>query len=67
MSNCHHTCFNRWSHHEHNRLAVRDGVSQKIPHGLIGFCDECCAVGYVVLLSLVQRHALVFVQVWRET
>ena len=33
----------------------------------MGLCDECCAVGYFVLLSLVQRHALVFVQVWRET
>ena len=60
MSNCHHTCFSRWRHHIHYRSAVRDGVGQKTPHDLIGFCVECCAVGYFVLLSLVQRHALVF-------
>ena len=45
---------------------MRDGVSQWTPHDLIGFCDECCAVGYFVPLFLVQRHALVFVQVWME-
>ena len=50
-SNCHHTYFSRWSHNTHDRSAV----------DLMGFCDERCA------LSLVQRHALVFVQVWRET
>ena len=41
------------SHHTHDRSAVRDD--------LIGFCDECCAVGYFVLLSCVYRHALVCV------
>ena len=30
-------------------------------------CDVCCAGGFFVLLFLVQRHASVFVQVWRET
>ena len=29
MSNCHHTCFNRWSQHVHDRSAVRVGVSQQ--------------------------------------
>ena len=29
MSNCHHTCFNRWNHHVHNLSAVRDGVGRK--------------------------------------
>ena len=27
---------------------------------------NACAVGYLVLLFFVQRHALVFVQVWME-
>ena len=44
-----------------------DGVGQQIPHDLVRFCDECCAIGYFVLLSLVQRHTLVLVQVWRKT
>ena len=35
-----------------------------IPDDLVRFFDECCAIGYFVLLSLVQRHTLVFVQVW---
>ena len=28
MSESHHTCFSRWSHHVHDRSAVRDGVGQ---------------------------------------
>ena len=31
---------------------MRDGVGQQTLHDLIRFCDDCCAVGYVVLLSL---------------
>ena len=42
-------------------------LGQQTPHDLTRFCDECCAIGYVVLLFLVQRHALVLVQVWRKT
>ena len=53
--------FSRWSHHVHNRSTVRDSVGQQIPHDLIRFCDECCAIGYFVLLFLLQRHALVLV------
>ena len=66
MSNCHQTCFRRWSHHVHDRSTVRNCVGQRNPHDLIRFCDECGAVGYFVLLFLVQRHTLVLVQVWRN-
>ena len=44
MSNCHHTCFSRWSHHVHNRSAVWDGVGKCTPQDLIRSCDECCAI-----------------------
>ena len=67
MSDCHHARLGHRCHHVHDRAAVRDGVGQQTPLDLIGFCGKCCAVGYFVLLSLVQRHALVFGQVWRET
>ena len=67
MSNCHLTCFSRWRHNVHNRSAVWDGVGQQTAHDVVRFCDECCAVGYFVLLSLVQSHTLVLVQVWRKT
>ena len=33
----------------------------------MGLCDVCCAVGYLVLLFLVQRHTSVFVQFRKET
>ena len=45
---------------------VTVGVGQYTQHDLIRFCDECCAVGYFVPLSLVQRHTFVHVQVWRK-
>ena len=67
MSNCHHTRFVRWSHHVHHCLTMWDGVGQQTPQDLVRSCDECCAVGYFVLLSLVQRHTLVLAEVWRKT
>ena len=39
-----------------------ESVGQQIPHDVIRFCDGCCAVGYFLLLSLVQCHTLVLVQ-----
>ena len=63
MSNCHHTCFSRWSHHAHKRPAVWDGVGQYTARDLIRFCDECCAIGYFVLLFLVQVQLLT----WRRS
>ena len=66
MSTCRHICFSRWSHHVHNRSTVWDRVGQQTSHDLIRFCDECCVAGHFLLLFLVQRHALVFVQVWRK-
>ena len=51
LCNYQHACLNHWRHHVHNRSAMRDGVSQQTPHDQIGFCDECCSVGYFVLLS----------------
>ena len=32
----------------------------KLHMGLVRSCHQRCAIGYFVLLSLVQRHALVF-------
>ena len=67
ISDCLLARFNRLNHHVHNCLTVRNGVGQQIPRGLVRFCDKCFAVGYFVLLSPVQRGALVVVQVWRRT
>ena len=53
--------------HVHNCSTVRKAVGQQIPRGLVRFCDKCFAIGCFVLLSLVQRHEHVFVQVWQKT